>query len=903
MRQHARRGRRAPRDPAEPRPRARRHPIAVVVGLFIVLAVVGAAAYAGWSLYSSMVWESSARETANAVAETVQSYSARDDSPPAPVDAVAVNPGPDQVAIDDLPYGSDLPTDITRMRITDAGALSVLTTSEAMCAGVTLDMSAPGKDPAGSFTCGEAAPPPQPAGLTATARDSGVILDWPHPRGPVEDYTVSVSADDGATWTPYDDGVLDVTQANVRPLVNGRDYLFRVAAVNLVGESAPAQAGASPFSVPGAPTNVRAVGGFSAIVTWTPPVDDGGRPVTSYLVKGDPVGSCTVAAPATRCELDELPAAPGYTFTVRAINERGAGETSSPSPDPIAVYSVPGRPVALTAAAGDTVAVLTWTDPLEDGNTPITDYLVEYRAVGQETWTRFAHPQSAETTQTVTGLVNGTEYEFQVLAVNAVGTSSPPLTTAFAIPATVPDAVPSLERAIGNTIVTLTWTPPAFDGDAEVVDYVIEYRSAGQPWRQFAHPASPALTRDVTDLKNGTRYAFRVAAVNRMGQGPWSPRILGMPVGPPGPVVEPESVGSRKAIELSWLPPLEDGGRPILGYRIDYKLTADPDWIKVARIPSSETTITVEDLKPGESYDFRIVAINKAGFGPPAPQPFGQPETPEQLDQPTLAGVIADETPPAPAGLTAIPGDRKVTLRWEESPAGPKSPIVAYTVTGDPAGTCTTAELTCVVRGLKNGVTYSFTVAAENSNILGPESAPVTATPMVFNAATGGIETTYVKNGRTYRVHTFTAGSTFTVTSAAQPFSVLVVGGGGGSVVAADGTVFPGGGGGIINARRIELPTGTLNVGVGAGGPPGGPGGVSFLDYVGSTPAGAAGSPAQTEFSPTSTSSITGTRVVYGGTGTPTSGPGTDGLGTGAGGPAPNRGGNGVVIIRYEVGG
>ena len=64
---------------------------------------------------------------------------------------------------------------------------------------------------------------------------------------------------------------------------------------------------------------------------------------------------------------------------------------------------------------------------------------------------------------------------------------------------------------------------------------------------------------------------------------------------------------------------------------------------------------------------------------------------------------------------------------------------------------------------------------------------------------------------------------------------------------------------------------------------------------------GAAGAPALAEFSPTATSGITGKRTTYGGTGTPTSGPGIDGRGTGAGGPAANRGGNGVVIVSYEI--
>ncbi len=882
----------SPSEPDAVPPRPRRHPVTLAVGLVLVAGIIGAAGFAAWTLYSDYAWHASAEGAATAVADAVQSFSVRDEAPPEPVDAVSGTPADGQIAIDELPYADEVPPEVARIRITPGGALSVLTRSGALCAGVTLDMASTRKIVRGSFRCGEALPPPMPVALRATPFDEAVVLEWPQPPAPVEDYSVSFSVNDGASWTIVDDGVSSTSQATVQQLANGREYLFRVAAVNLVGESAPATTRASPFTEPGPPTNVSAVGGFRAVISWTPPGDDGGRPITGYVVTGEPEGSCTAAADQTRCEISDLPAAPGYTFIVRAVNEAGAGTASNPATDPIAVYSAPGRAVALSASPGDGVVLLTWTSPLRDGNTPITDYTVEYRVAAQEEWTRFEHPPSPDTTIAVSGLTNGTEYEFRVLAVNAVGVSEPPLSQVFETPATVPDQVPALDAVAGNESMTLTWTAPVSDGGAPITDYAVEFRAADGAWTTFDHLPTIARTLDVTGLENGTKHGFRVAAVNRMGQSAWSPVALGTPVGPPGPVVDPESVGSLTAIELAWKPPENNGGRRILGYRVEYTLTAEQTWLRLPRVPPSETTVTVEDLVGGESYDFRILAINAEGFGP---------STQDGTGRPTLSGVIADETPPAPEGLTAVPGDGIVTLTWDESPAGKKSPIIAYTVTGDPAGTCTVKRLTCVVRGLTNGVRYSFTVSAANANIIGPESKAVTAIPRVFNEATGGAVSTYTRAGRTFRVHTFTSGSTFTITSASEPFSVLIVGGGGGSAVAPDGSVAVGGGGGIISARRTTLPAGVLNVAVGAGGPPGAPGGASSLDTVGTAAPGAAGALAQTEFSPTATSGITGKRITYGGTGTPTSGPGIDGLGTGAGGPAANRGGNGIVVVSYEI--
>ena len=83
--------------------------------------------------------------------------------------------------------------------------------------------------------------------------------------------------------------------------------------------------------------------------------------------------------------------------------------------------SVPGAPTNLTAVGGNGEVVLSWDAPASDGGEAITDY--EYRINGRNPWISIG---STETTHTVTGLVNGTEYTFQVRAVNRVGKSFAP---------------------------------------------------------------------------------------------------------------------------------------------------------------------------------------------------------------------------------------------------------------------------------------------------------------------------------------------------------------------------------------------------------------------------------------------------------------------------------------------
>ena len=79
---------------------------------------------------------------------------------------------------------------------------------------------------------------------------------------------------------------------------------------------------------------------------------------------------------------------------------------------------MPGAPRNLTVVGGDGQAVLTWDAPASDGGAAVTDY--EYRINRSDPWISIG---STQTTHTVTGLVNGTTYLFEVRAVNRIGKS------------------------------------------------------------------------------------------------------------------------------------------------------------------------------------------------------------------------------------------------------------------------------------------------------------------------------------------------------------------------------------------------------------------------------------------------------------------------------------------------
>jgi len=109
-----------------------------------------------------------------------------------------------------------------------------------------------------------------------------------------------------------------------------------VTAINSYGQSSLTTDPATPYMVPSAPSNaVATAGNASAVVTWTAPSDNGGRPVIGYrvtpILNGTAQPARTFYLTSTMEVVSGLTNDTSYTFVVAAINIGGPGASSTPS--------------------------------------------------------------------------------------------------------------------------------------------------------------------------------------------------------------------------------------------------------------------------------------------------------------------------------------------------------------------------------------------------------------------------------------------------------------------------------------------------------------------------------------------------------------------------------------------
>ncbi|ESO04852.1 hypothetical protein HELRODRAFT_191479 [Helobdella robusta] len=283
---------------------------------------------------------------------------------------------------------------------------------------------------------------------------------------------------------------------------------------------------------PSAPRNLRVndVTSDSVEISWDRSLHDGGSPITAYVVekrdasKNNWIGTSRTLPDVTKNRICKLWEGCNYLFRVAAENEVGLSEFVQIS-QPITAkppYTTPDAPMNLRASDITRNSIrLTWSEPLNDGGSPIDHYIIESRSPYNPRWTKVSTGPNRNLECHVRDLVDG-EKEFRVIAVNEAGSGRPSDSTGpikikdpFERPA--PPGLPEISPLQKDKLI-LKWSRPLFDGGCPILGYKVEMRPIGTFYWQNAHPTSVKDTSlTLQNLLPETDYEFRVMAENKAG--------------------------------------------------------------------------------------------------------------------------------------------------------------------------------------------------------------------------------------------------------------------------------------------------------------------------------------------------------------------------------------------------
>ena len=397
------------------------------------------------------------------------------------------------------------------------------------------------------------------------------------------------------------------------------------------------------------------------------------------------------------------------TYYVRAYATNAAGTsygTELTFSTPVAP-TVPGAPTNVTAVAGNAQAIVSFTAPSLTGGSAITGYTVTSSPAG-------GTGTGTSSSITVTGLTNGTNYTFSVVATNAVGSSSPGVSNAVTPAApTVPGAPTSVTAVAGNAQAIVSFTAPSLTGGSAITGYTVTSSPAG------GTGTGSGTMITVTGLTNGVSYTFTVVATNVVGNSaPSSASNSVTPASvPDAPTIGTAVAGNAQAT-VSFTTPSSTGGSAITGYTV----TSSPAG---GTGTGTGTPITVTGLTNGTAYTFTVVATNVVG---------------NSVASSASNAVTPATVPDAPTNVIAVAGNTQAIVNFTAPSSNGGSAITGYTVTSSPAPTggvpvtwTVTGNVTSITAtGLTNGLSYTFTVVATNA--LGssvPSSASTAVTPAV----------------------------------------------------------------------------------------------------------------------------------------------------------------------------
>ena len=345
--------------------------------------------------------------------------------------------------------------------------------------------------------------PSRVKGVVASAGNASATVSWFAPgfsgSSAVNRYVAST--EDGS----FSCSTSGATSCTITGLTNGSAYRFIVTAANSAGSSTPSAVSklVTPLTVASAPRSVTTLPGIKSVkVSWVNPISNGGSAIKGFVVTSSPENKTCKSNLLPTCTVKGLTPGQSYMFFVTANNKAGVSPLAySGSVSPL---GIPSAPTGVSSSTQGNTVTVTWNEPQSNGGSAILRYRVTSSPSGYNCTT-------ATTSCSFTALNKSARYTFNVVAINALGSS--PVGRADTAITNVAAALPptNVQAISGNNQAIVSWVASVSNGGSEVITYTVTSNPGGLTC------TTTSTSCLVTGLTNYLKYSFTVTATNSAG--------------------------------------------------------------------------------------------------------------------------------------------------------------------------------------------------------------------------------------------------------------------------------------------------------------------------------------------------------------------------------------------------
>nr|XP_023670687.1 protein sidekick-1 isoform X1 [Paramormyrops kingsleyae]XP_023670688.1 protein sidekick-1 isoform X1 [Paramormyrops kingsleyae] len=331
----------------------------------------------------------------------------------------------------------------------------------------------------------------------------------------------------------------------------------------------------------------------------------------------------------TEFELTQLSKYKRYEIVMTTYNVIG----ESPPSAPVEVFvgeaapSLAPQNIQINALSSTQLEVVWEPPPVETQNGNIQGYKIYYWEKDNQNETEKVKVLFVpETAMRLKNLTSYTSYVVRLSAFNAAGDgplSEPRRGRTLQAAPSVPSFITFSE--VTTSTLNVSWGVP-LSPNGVVEGYRVVYEPSAP-----IHGVSKVVTVDikgnwqrwlkVRDLTKGVTYGFRVQA-KTISYGPeLEANITAGPVeGSPSSPTKMSITKSSSSLTIHWSPG-DKGAGSITGYVIEARPSDEGLWdtfVKHLSPSSTSHSVSLDRLRQGVSYEFRVIAVNHYGYGEPS---------------------------------------------------------------------------------------------------------------------------------------------------------------------------------------------------------------------------------------------------------------------------------------------